>query len=104
MAFKKGDPKPANSGIRKGTKHNHKRAGDLHKSLLERGCDFDQLFAEALLAKDHQMIKVMIEVMPFLRPRYKEREAPLDDSSDNDQITAIAEESTESLLRSVSNE
>ena len=102
MAFKKGDPKPPNSGIKKGTKHPHKqRAGDLHRSLMERGCDFDQLFAEALLTKDLPMIKAMVEVMPFLRPRFKEKEAPAEESPENETLSAITEESTEQLLRSV---
>lgn len=103
MAFKKGDPKPPNSGIKKGTKHGHKRAGDLYSSLLEHGCDFDQIFAEALKSKDHAMIKVMIDAMPYLRPIYKAREAPLEESPENETLSAITEDSTESLLKSVAN-
>ena len=69
--FKKGMPRPANAGIKKGTKHKRKVAA-LYDALLENGCDFDETFAKALISADAPLIKVLIDVMPWIRPKFKE--------------------------------
>jgi hypothetical protein len=104
MPFKKGQKRPPNAGKKKGNKHGYKKAGDLYSSLLDKGCDFDQIFANALMTKDHQMIKVMIDAMPFLRPRYKEREAPAEETPQDTEIHNLTLISESDLLKSVSNE
>jgi hypothetical protein len=100
--FKKGMPRPANAGIKKGTKHKRKVAA-LYDALLENGCDFDETFAKALVSADAPLIKVLIDVMPWIRPKFKEI-AENEKSQFEELREMYAHVSTEELEKSIMGE
>lgn len=101
MSFKKGEPRPANAGIKKGTKHKRKMAS-LYDALLEHNCDFDSVFAKALMAADDKFLKVLIEVMPWIRPRFKEIEMKGEPDEKDAVMAEIASQSDDELKASLS--
>jgi hypothetical protein len=67
MAFNPGDEKPANSGRQKGVKN--KRVRKLSSVLRKKGVDIEQIFADALLNNDVDLLKVLAPFLPYIATR-----------------------------------
>ena len=82
MAFQKGDPKPRNSGRKKGIKN--KKSQRLEEALEDRGCNLADKLAEAIISKDVEMVKALKGVLEFIYPKVTITEdanaQPLNDS------------------------
>lgn len=98
--FTKGTPKPPGSGIKKGQTHKRKMAS-LYDALLAHNCDFDSVFAKALMAADDKFLKVLIEVMPWIRPKFKEIEMKGEPDEKDAVMAEIASQSDDELKASL---
>jgi hypothetical protein len=98
--FQKGQPRAPGAGARKGQVFK-KRTPDLIEGLLENGCNYDQELGKAILAKDAVMIRALSELLPYIRPRFKEAEKK-EESPIQDTLVQISDYTTEQLLRDVS--
>lgn len=72
MAFKKGDPKPPNSGIKKGGKHQRTMAED---ACHRMGIDPFQLLAQKAIEGD---VSCIIQLCKHIEPPKKPVEVALD--------------------------
>jgi hypothetical protein len=97
--FAKGYVKPPSAGAKKGQKYK-KKVPDLYEGLLDKGCDYDQELGKAILAKDAVMIRALSDLLPYIRPRFKETEKKEESPTDE----TLKEITTEQLLKSVANE
>lgn len=72
MPFKKGDPKPENSGRRAGVPNKSKQR--LAKTLREHGADLEALLAKALIEENIELIKALTPLIAYVahKPRVEE--------------------------------
>ena len=96
MAFKKGDKKPENSGMKKG--QTTKKTVWLKESLESVGLSWEVEFKKALSEKDYKLIELLQNLIPYLSPKIKERESSQEDSNEetNQEVKA---KSSEDLLK-----
>lgn len=95
--FKKGDPKPANSGRKKGTP-NKKKLKKVSEALAEQGLDLvAQILAEIPLLEDKDRMRAYFELLSYCeaKPKFTE-EGPGD--IDPEEFEDV---STENLLELV---
>jgi len=99
--FAKGHIRPPSAGAKKGQKFK-KKVPDLIQGLLENGCNYDKELGAAIIRQDAVMVRALSELLPYIRPRFKETEKK--EEAPEDATTAkITKDSTETLLKSVAN-
>src|SRR5574343_925120 len=93
-----GKPKgsPKTGGRQKGSPN--KKSLFLRERLESHGCDLDKQLAEAILAKDINMIEALQKLLPYVQPKLKDREAPVESEALNDTT-----QDTDSLIKLVKN-
>lgn len=72
MAFKPGDPKPENSGRRKGKRHESKTR--FARILREHGADLEAALAKAIVEENVELIKALTPLVAFLTPKPRSEE------------------------------
>jgi hypothetical protein len=100
MKFEKGKPRAPGAGAKKGQKFK-KKVADLIDGLEENGCNFDEELGKAILRKDAVMIRALSELLPYIRPKFKEAERK-EETPESAAVVQIADYSTDQLLREVS--
>lgn len=95
--YEPGQPKPPGSGRKKGTPNKATLA--LRERLAAHGCDFEEELAKAIMAKDYAMVQVLQSLLPFIQPKFKDRE-PVQEKTNNvdDSLSSF---STEELINFV---
>jgi hypothetical protein len=91
--FKKGDPKPAGSGIKKGQKQ--KKTVWLNESLSQVGFSWNSELKAAYEEKDYKKIELLQQLIPYLNPKIKEKEV----SEETDNNPESSEIDTENLIQ-----
>lgn len=72
MPFKKGDPKPPKSGMKKGQKT--KKTVWLRDALLNVGLIWEQELLNAYKENDYKKIELLQQLIPYLNPKIKDQE------------------------------
>jgi len=98
--FSTGRGKTPGSGAVKGQKYK-KKVADLIDGLAENGCNFDLELGNAIKKQNAVLIRALSELLPYIRPRFKEVEQKIENEADS-TIAQITDFTTEQLLRDVS--
>jgi len=93
MAFKKGDPKPATSGRKKGQTNWNIRSA--RERLADNGCNIDLALANAIMSKDIAMIEALAKLLGYYTPKYSDQAPPAaaptsdEQAGDSDDATVL---------------
>ena len=101
MPFKPGNPKPKNSGMKKG--QTTKKTVWLKEALSSVGLSWEAEYKKALHDKDYKLIELLHQLIPYLNPKIKEKEIITEDEQENQNNSELSEKTSEDLIKLIKN-